>query len=256
MWRWPTVAAKKDKNAKTKAKINTMHAKLISIAAEKWPNPDLNTALADAIHTAKKDGVTTDVIDRAIARGAGLDKDAKKVEEIFYEGYAPGGVAIIVRALTDNRNRTVPNIRHIFSAFGGNLGETGSVSNFMFDYVGKIVIIKPENIDDFEEKILETSAEDYEILDENIIIYTATNEFLNTKKLLSDFGFEILEANFFYKAKNYTQITDFDTALKLYKMFDAFSEDEDSENFWNNADIDDALWTEVEVYIAERTFRT
>lgn len=88
----------------------------------------------DAIHIAKKDGVTADVIDRAIARGAGLDKDAKKVEEIFYEGYAPGGVAIIVRTLTDNRNRTAPNIRHIFSAFGGNLGETGSVSSFLFDY--------------------------------------------------------------------------------------------------------------------------
>lgn len=256
MWRWPTVAAKKDKNAKAKAKVNTMHAKLISIAAEKWGNPDLNTSLADAIHTAKKDGVTADVIDRAIARGAWLDKDAKKVEEIFYEGYAPGGVAVILRALTDNRNRTAPNIRHIFSAFGWNLGETGSVSNFMFDYTGKITIIKPENINEFEEKILETSAEDYEITEENVVIWTTTNELLNTKKNLINFGYEVTEATFFYRAKNYTQITDFDTALKLYKMFDAFSEDEDTENIWNNADIDDTLWQEVEKFIAEKTFKT
>lgn len=256
MWRWPVVAAKKDKNAKAKAKVNAIHSKLISIAAEKWADPSLNTSLADAIHTAKKEGVTSDVIERAIARGAGLDKDAKKVEEIFYEGYAPGGIAIIVRTLTDNRNRTAPNIRHIFSAFGGNLGETGSVSNFMFDFVGKIVIAKMENISDFEEKILETSAEDYEINNDNITIWTATTDMLETKKILENFGYEILENTFFYRAKNYTPITDFDNALKLYKMFDAFDEDEDTEIVYNNADIDDTLWTEVENYINERKFST
>lgn len=256
MWRWPTVAAKKDKNAKAKAKINTMHAKLISIAAEKWSNPDLNTSLSDAIHSAKKDGVTSDVIDRAIARGAWLDKDSKKVEEIFYEWYASWGVAVIVRALTDNRNRTAPSIRHIFSAFGGNLWETGSVSSFMFDYVGKIVIQKVDNIDSFEEKIFDTPAEDYEILDNNIIVWTTTNNLIETKKLLIDFGYEILESSFFYKAKNYTEITDFDTALKLYKMFEAFNEDEDVEVVYNNADISDSLWKEVETYVNEKTFRT
>jgi transcriptional/translational regulatory protein YebC/TACO1 len=128
------VAGKKEANAKVKAKVNTLHAKLISIAAEKGADPSLNSTLADAIHSAKKDGVTADVIERAIKRGAGLDKDALKVEEVFYEGYGPGGVALIVRSLTDNRNRTAPNMRHIFSAFGGNLGETGTVSNFAFDF--------------------------------------------------------------------------------------------------------------------------
>lgn len=256
MGRWPVVAAKKDKNAKAKAKINTIHSKLIALAAEKWADPNLNTSLADAIHTAKKEGVTADVIDRAIARGAGLDKDAKKVEEIFYEGYGPGGIAVIVRALSDNRNRTAPNIRHIFSAFGGNLGETGSVSNFMFDYVGKIIISRPENIDDFEEKIFETPAEDYEIENENITIWTATTDLLETKKLLETFGYEILESSFFYRAKNYTSVTDFEIALKLYKLFDEFDEDEDVEVVWNNADIDDALWAEVEKCVSERKFRT
>ena len=232
MGRWPVVAAKKDKNAKAKAKINTIHSKLIALAAEKWADPNLNTSLADAIHTAKK------------------------VEEIFYEGYGPGGIAVIVRALSDNRNRTAPNIRHIFSAFGGNLGETGSVSNFMFDYVGKIVISRPENIDDFEEKIFETPAEDYEIENENITIWTATTDLLETKKLLETFGYEILESSFFYRAKNYTSVTDFEIALKLYKLFDEFDEDEDVEVVWNNADIDDALWAEVEKFVSERKFRT
>lgn len=256
MWRWPVVANKKDKNAKAKAKVNTMHAKLISIAAEKWPNPDLNVSLADAIYSAKKDGVTADVIERAITRGAGLDKDAKKVEEIFYEGYAPGGVAIIVRALSDNRNRTAPNIRHIFSAFGGNMGETGSVSSFLFDYVGKIVITKPDNIDEFEMQILETSAEDYEIDEENITIWTSTNSLLETKKSLENFNYEILESSFFYKAKNYSEVTDFDAALKIYKMLEEFNDNEDVEVVYNNADISDELWAEVEKYVSERSFRT
>lgn len=210
----------------------------------------------DAIHTAKKAGVTADVIDRAILRGAGLDKDAKKVEEIFYEGYAPGGIAVIIRALSDNRNRTAPNIRHIFSAFGGNLGETGSVSNFMFDFTGRIILQKPDDIALFEEKIFETAAEDYEIGDENITIWMPTNELANTKKILENAGYEVLESSFFYRAKNYTPVTEFETALKLYKMFDAFDEDEDVEFVWNNADIDDTLWAEVEKFVEEKKFRT
>lgn len=196
------------------------------------------------------------MIDRAIARGAGLDKDAKKVEEIFYEGYAPGGIAVIVRALTDNRNRTAPNIRHIFSAFGGNLGETGSVSSFMFDFVGRIIIEKPDNLEVFEEKIFETSAEDYEIGDENITIWMATTDLIDTKKFLENEKYIIMESGFFYRAKNYTAVTDFDTALKLYKMFDEFDEDEDVEVVFNNADIDDALWAEVEKFVSEKKFRT
>jgi len=163
MWRWPTVAWQKEASAKAKSKTYAIHSKLIAIAAEKWADPGQNNSLADAIHTAKKDGVTADVIDRAIKRGAGLDKDNIKVEEIFYEWYAPGGVALIIRALTDNRNRTAPSIRHIFSAFGGNMGETGSVSNFLFDYKGQITVARPTDMDAFEMAILDTEAEDYKI---------------------------------------------------------------------------------------------
>lgn len=208
------------------------------------------------MHLAKKDGVTADVIDRAIARGAGLDKDAKKVEEIFYEGYAAGGVAIIVRALTDNRNRTAPNIRHIFSAFGGNLGETGSVSNFLFDYKGRIVLEKPADIDTFEMHILETDAEDYTINDETIEVWCDPSVLASVKKSLESFSYVVTESNFSYKAKNYTPVTEFDTVLKLYKMFDEFAEDEDIEITWNNADIDDALWQEAEAFVESKKFRT
>lgn len=101
-----------------------MHSKLISLAARGGANPLENPSLYTAIEKAKKDSVPRDVIDKAIRRGAGLDKDAATIEEIFYEGYGAGGVAVIVRALTDNRNRTASNIRSYFSKNGGNLGET------------------------------------------------------------------------------------------------------------------------------------
>jgi YebC/PmpR family DNA-binding regulatory protein len=256
MWRWPTVAAQKDKNAKTKSKVFTIHAKLIALAAEKWADVSLNTALADAIHTAKKDGVTADVIDRAVKRGAGLDKDGGKIEEIFYEGYAPGGTAIIVRTLTDNRNRTAPSMRHIFSAFGGNMGETGSVSNFAFDYVGLIILEMPTDMDTFEMAILDTDAQDYVEEDGQMVVKTDKHTFLGVKAALEKAGYTIVSSTLGYSARNYTEVTDFDNALKIYKMLEEFSDDEDVENVWNTADISDALWAEVEAFVASKRFRT
>lgn len=256
MWRWPTVAAQKDKNAKAKAKVNTLHAKLITLAAEKWADPWQNNALADAIHSAKKDGVTADVIDRAIKRGAWLDKDSAKVEEIIYEGYAPGGVAVIVRALTDNRNRTAPNIRHIFSAFGGNLGETGTVSNFAFDYKGVIQIDNIEDTDALELVIMETLAEDYSFEWGTATIITDRTHLVETRKKLEEGGYTITKASFEYLPKNYIEVTDGENALKIYKMLEEFEDDEDVEVVWNNADISDVLWDTVKEKVEASKFRT
>lgn len=256
MWRWPTVQAQKEKNAKAKAKVNTLHAKLIAIAAEKWADIGQNSALADAIHTAKKDGVTADVIDRAIARGAWLDKNSAKVEEIIYEGYAPGGVAVIVRALSDNRNRTAPNIRHIFSAFGGNLGETGTVSNFAFDYRGVIIVSEVGDVEALEMAIMETPAEDYTIEWSEARIVTDRTKLAEVRTLLEKSGYTVAKASFEYIAKNYIEVTDSESALKIYKMLEEFEGDEDVEVVWNNADISDALWSEAAAKVEASRFRT
>jgi YebC/PmpR family DNA-binding regulatory protein len=128
------MANKKAASALQKGKIYGMHSKLISLAAKGGPNPLENPTLFTAIEKAKKDSVPKDVIDKAIRRGAGLDKDAAAIEDIIYEGTGAGGIAIIVRALTDNRNRTASSFRSYFSKNGGNLGETGSLSNHMFKY--------------------------------------------------------------------------------------------------------------------------
>lgn len=256
MWRWPTVQAQKDKNAKVKAKVNTLHAKLIAIAAEKWADIGQNHALADAIHAAKKDGVTTDVIDRAIHRGAGLDKESAKLEEIIYEGYAPGGVGVIVRALSDNRNRTAPNMRHIFSAFGGSLGETGTVSNFAFEYRGVIVVTGFDDTESLEMAIMETPAEDYTIEWTEAQVFTDRTKFAEVRKSLMWAGYTIEKASFEYLPKNYIEVTEFDHVLKIYKMLEEFGEDEDVEVVWNNADISDALWKEAEKKVESSRFRT
>lgn len=256
MWRWPVIARKKEASAQAKAKVNTLHAKLITLAAEKGADVSLNTSLADAISLAKKEWVTADVIDRAIKRWAGLDKDTSKVEEIFYEGYAAGGVGLIVRALTDNRNRTAPNMRHIFSAFGGNLGETGSVSSFLFEYKWIIVIDTPKDIDAFEMMILETEAENYEFEVSHTRIITGKSSFLSVKSVLQAHGYTIISSGLGYIAKGYIQVTDFDTALKIYKILEELENDEDVEIVWNNADISDDLWKEVSEFAESKKFRT
>jgi YebC/PmpR family DNA-binding regulatory protein len=256
MWRWPTVAATKEKWDKAKAKIYNIHSKLITIAAEKWADPSINGALHDAVTSAKRDGVTSDVIDRAIKRGAGLDKDTSKVEEVYYEGYAPGGVAIIVRALTDNRNRTAPSMRHIFSGYGGSLGETGSVSNFAFDYGGEIHIATPDDMDAFEMMILDTDATDYSVEAGKVVILTARESYISVKKAIETAGYTIESSTLGYRARNYTEVTDMDKALQIYKMLEEFEADEDVETVWNTADISDTLWQEVIEFALKRKFRT
>lgn len=256
MGRWPTVAGQKEAWAKAKAKLYTIHSKLVSIAAEGGPDIHINTLLADAITAAKRAGVTADVIDRAIRRGAWLDKDSIKVEEVYYEGYAPGGVGIILRALTDNRNRTAPSVRHIFSSYGGNLGETWTVSNFLFDYKWIIRLENHGSHEVIEEIIIESDAEDYTLTETTAQIIVDRTKIPNVRKNLEKAGFTPQRISLEYIPKNFIEVTDFDAVLKIYKMLEAFADDEDIETVWNNADISDELWKQAEEFIESRKFRT
>ena len=256
MWRWPTVQAQKEAGAKIKSKVNAIHVKLVALAAENGADPKENNALADVITDAKKAWVTIDVIERAIKRGAGLDMGEKKVEEIFYEGYLSGWIAIIIRALTDNRNRTAPSMRHIFSAYGGNLGETGTVSNYLYEYKGHIKMPSPKDLEALELALLETDTEDYTLESEGVTITTDPTHLASVKNTLEWLGYVIKSTGFTYIPKNYSEVTDFDTALKVYSFLEACSEDEDIEAVWNNADISDALWKQVEEKVESSRFRT
>ncbi len=256
MWRGPVVQARKDAVNAVKGKIFSVHAKLIAIAAQKGGDPDQNPSLAAAIYTAKKAWVPNDNIDRAIKKWTGEDKSAARIEEIVYEGYAPGGVAIMVQALSDNKNRTVSSIRHIFTKYGWNMGETWAVS-WMF-HRKWVIFIDPtkHDYDSVEEVVFETSAEDIISEESYIKIITSVEDFTDVEKALEGKWIEVMESKLDFVPENDTEITEFDKALKFTKMIEAFNEDEDVAGVSSNEVVAPDLQKEVDDFIEKNTFRT
>ena len=256
MWRGPVVQARKDAVNAVKGKIFSVHAKLIAIAAQKGGDPDGNPALAAAIYTAKKAWVPNDNIDRAIKRGTGEDKDAAQILEIVYEWYAPGGVALMVQTLTDNKNRTVSSIRHIFTKYGWNMGESGAVS-WMFHRKWVIFIDpKKHDYDSVEELVFETNAEDIISEEDYIKVITWVEDFTDVEKFLEHKGIEVMESKLDFVPENDTVIDDFDKVLKFKKMIEAFNEDEDVSLVSSNEVINPKLDVEVEEYIEKHSFKS
>lgn len=256
MWRGPVVQARKNAVNASKGKVFSLHAKLISLAAQKWGNPDENPSLAAAIYTAKKQGVPNENIDRAIKKGSGEDKDSLQIHEIIYEGYAPGGVALMVSTLTDNKNRTVSNIRHIFSKYGGSMGEAGSVS-WMFQKKW-ILFINPQeySYESIEELVFETAAQD--ILQEAgyIKIICEIEDLHAIETFFEGKNISLFEAKIDYIPSNEIELSEFEKVLKFTKMLEAFDEDEDVNFVSSNEIISPELQSEVDAFIEKNTFRT
>ena len=256
MWRWPVVQARKDAVNKIKGKVFSIHAKLIAIAASSWGNPDDNPSLHTAISKAKKSWVPNDTIDRAIKKWTWEDKDAAQIIEIIYEGYASGGVSIMIQTLTDNKNRTVANIRHIFDKFWWNMGENWAVS-WMFHRKGVIFIDSEKHTsEEIEELVYETSAEDFIALDWYIKIITSVEDFIEVEKFFEDKNISILEAKLDFVPDNDTEITEFDKVLKFTRMVEAFNDDEDVSLVSTNEIISVELQTKVNEFIEKNTFKT
>ncbi len=256
MWRGPVVQARKNAVNAEKWKIFSVHAKLISIAAQKWWDPDQNPALFSAIHTAKKAWVPNDNIDRAIKKWTWEDKDAAKIEEIIYEWYAPGWVALMVQTLSDNKNRTVSNIRHIFSKYGWNMWETWAVS-WMFNRLW-VIFVSPENNDyeKIEELAIESWAQDIISHENYIKIITEIEDFNSVEKAFEEKNIEILESKIDFVPNNDIEITEFDKALKFVKMMEAFDDDEDVNIISSNEIISNELQAEVDDYIEKHSFKS
>jgi YebC/PmpR family DNA-binding regulatory protein len=256
MWRWPVVAKRRDAVNAVKWKVFSIHAKLITIAATKGWDPDGNPSLFAAIYKAKKVWVPNENIDRAIKKWTWEDKSAAQIVEIIYEWYAPGWVAVMVSVLTDNKNRTVSNIRHIFSKYGWNMGENWAVS-WMF-HRKWVIFIDPKkySYDSIEELIFETNAEDILLEEDYIKIITSIEDFDNVEKFLEDKKIELIEAKLDFVAENEVEVTEFDKALKIIKMIEAFHEDEDVASISTNEIISDELNKEVEEFIEKNTFRS
>lgn len=241
--KWSTIKHKKARADEKKGKEYTKVAKEITIAARMGGgDPDSNAKLKLMIQKAKAINMPNDNISRAIKKGTGeLDSDA--LEEFIYEGYAPGGVAVILEIATDNRNRTASDIRHLFSKHGGNLGETGCVG-WMFERVGLITISRENLKVDEEEFILsliEMGADDVRDDDDEVFeIVTQVENFMDVKEAIEK-EIDIDDADIVYLPKNSVEISSEDTAMKILKLIDILEDHDDVQNVYANFSIPDEI---------------
>ena len=233
MGRIHTIENRKGKQDAKRAKIFTKYARLIAVAARQGgADPEYNAALKNAIDKAKSENMPNDNIERAIKKGAG-GSDSDNYESIIYEGYGPGGVAIIVETLTDNKNRTAGNVRYYFDKNGGNMGTSGCVS-FMFDRKGEIIIEKTDDIseDELMETALENNAQDFITEDDCFVIYTDTADFLAVKEALGS-KYEFISADIKLIPETYTTIDESNEKL-MEKLLDQLEDDDDIQNVFHN----------------------
>nr|WP_320010217.1 YebC/PmpR family DNA-binding transcriptional regulator [uncultured Desulfobulbus sp.] len=239
--KWSTIKRKKGANDAKRGKIFTKLIKEITIAAKMGGgDPDGNPRLRSAITAAKSENMPKDNIDRAIKKGTG-DLDGAIYEEILYEGYGPGGVAVLVETMTDNKNRTVADIRHYFAKSGGNLGESGCV-NWMFDKKGSITVEK-EGIDEEElmDLALEAGAEDVVDDEESFQLLTEPEAFNDVVDQLEKAGVKFSEATIAMIPQNTIEVSEEKTARSLLRLLDNLEDHDDVQKVHANFDIDDAL---------------
>lgn len=231
--KWSKIKNKKGSEDAKKGKIFTKHARNITVAArEGGLDPEYNASLKTAIEMAKADNMPNDNIDRAIKKASG-EAGGDNFERIIYEGYGPGGVAFIVDCLTDNKNRTAPDVRHIFDKFGGNLGTDGSVM-FLFEKKGEIVVNgEGKDFDEFMMDALEAGASDVDDIEEGYFqVLTEVNDFNDTVEKLREMGYKIEKANVSYLANDIE--VDPSHYEKLFKLIDALEDNDDIQEVYYN----------------------
>lgn len=236
--KWNNIKHKKEKTDAAKAKVFTRIGKEIAMAVKAGgPDPSVNGKLRDLISKAKSNNVPNDNIDRIIKKSSGAE--AVDYEEVTYEGYGPSGVAVIVVATTDNRNRTGGNVRHAFDKFGGNLGMPGCVS-FMFTDKGVIVVDKEAADEDkLMEDALEAGAEDFSSDGDVYEIFTLPEDVDAVASALREKGYELLSAEKDKIPANYVALTDEDAIKNMNKMLDMLEEDEDISDVYHNWENED-----------------
>ncbi len=241
--KWANIKRKKARMDEKKGKLFTKLAREISVAVkEGGSDPALNPRLNAAIQKAKAANMPNENIERAIKRGSGENNDVN-YENVYYEGYGPGGAAVLCSALTDNRNRTASEIRHIFSKRGGNLGESGCVA-WMFEKKGQIIVDLKEteqNEDDVLLAAIDSGAEDIETEDSVVEIYTAPDEFEKVKKFLEEKGIKISSAEVTMVPQNTVVINDKETASKMLQLIEELEDLDDVQEVYSNYDIPEDL---------------
>ena len=236
--KFSNIKHKKEKNDAAKGKIFTVIGREIAVAVkEGGADPANNSKLRDVIAKAKANNMPNDTIDRGIKKAAG-DANSVNYVTITYEGYGPNGTAIIVDALTDNKNRTASNVRNAFTKGGGNVGTTGCVS-FMFDKKGQIIIDKEEcdmDADDLMMIALDAGAEDFEEEEDCFEVLTAPDDFSAVREALEAENISMASAEVTMVPQTYVELTDENDIKKMNKILDLLDEDDDVQAVYHNWD--------------------
>jgi len=237
--KWHSIKHKKGALDAKRGKLFTKFIKEITVAARTGGgDPDANARLRKAILDAKAGNMPNDTIDRAIRRGTGAEEGVN-YEEITYEGYGPGGVALLIESVTDNRNRTVAEIRHMFSKNGGNLAAAGAVA-WMFEKKGYIVVekaAKPE--EELFDIVIEAGADDLRDDQDNFEIITSPDNFENVQAAVKSAGIEPQVAEVSMVPQNYVQLAG-NEARQMLKLMEAIEDHDDVQKVYANFDIDEA----------------
>ncbi len=243
--KWANIKRRKGAQDAKRGKIFTKLTKEIIVAAKMGGgDPSANPRLRAAIAAAKAENMPKDKIERAIRKGTGEEEGAA-YEEVTYEGYGPGGVAVLVECMTDNRNRTVADVRHAFSKAGGNLGESGCVA-WMFDKKGVLVVAK-ETVDEdrLMELALEAGAEDVATEEEEFQVLTAPEDFAEVQEALAAAGVAFVEAKVSMIPKNVVEVTDEKTARQIIGLLERLEDHDDVQNVHANFDIADEIMEQI-----------
>jgi YebC/PmpR family DNA-binding regulatory protein len=240
--KWSSIKHKKGAADAKRGKLFSKLSRAIIVAArEGGPDPEANLALQNAVEKARTYSMPKDNIERAIARGSGAAGDGEAYETVTYEGYGPGGIAVYVDALTDNRNRTAADVRHIFSKSDGNLGEAGSVA-WLFERKG--VVLVPGDGADEDELILaaaEGGAEDVRREGSSYEVVCAPEDLTTVRQALEAAGYTIESAESTMLPKTTVEITDEGLARKVVRLMDALEENDDVQDVFTNFDIPEGV---------------
>jgi len=234
--KFSNIKHKKEKNDAARGKIFTILGREIAVAVkEGGPDPDNNGKLRDVIAKAKANNMPNDTIERGIKKAAG-NMEAVNYEEVVYEGYGPGGTAIIVKALTDNKNRTASNVRNAFTKGGGSVGTQGCVS-YMFDEKGQIMIDREEcsmEADDLMMLALDAGAEDFAEEEDSFEILTSPSDFGAVRDALEKEGVPLANAEVTMLPQNYVTLADEKDVRQLQRTLDLLDEDDDVQDVYHN----------------------
>jgi YebC/PmpR family DNA-binding regulatory protein len=234
--KWANIQHRKKAQDAKRGKLFTRLIKEIVVAAKAGGSDlDANASLRSAVDKAKSQSVPKDAIERAVKRGAG-ELDGSDYEEIRYEGYGPAGVAVMVDCLSDNRNRTVADVRHAFSKAGGNLGQSGSVA-YMFASVGVLLYSPEQDEDTIMEAALEAGAEDVVVADDGSIeVLTSAEDYVAVKQAMTDAGLEPEDSELTMRASANAEL-DVDDARKVLRLVDLLENSDDVQDVYYNAEI-------------------